>query len=294
LCDLEGVKGHWPGLEDRILTTHRHQDGSNRWSMQIVRPAAAIAGQIRSYCDYFEQTTSFHTRRELPHPEGVLIFNLGGDIEVVGGDGNAITLKPGEAFFAGPHLHPALSRSPGFQAGIQIDLPMQTLRQIIGAPMEQFVDQVVPLEISSLGQRLWNAQTMEQRIELLDAFMAKTLTQTHPLDARQLGALHLLRTRLELDISEVASQVGWSRKHLADRVRDAVGVGPRCFRRLVRFHALTRSLAGAPPTQWASTAAEFGYYDQSHMIREFQEFAALTPSQYMSRLLNNGGGLVEE
>ena len=262
--------------------------------MQSLRPPAVIADQIRSYCDYSEQTTSFNTRRELPHPEGVLIFNLGGDIEVVGGNGIAIRLKPGQAFFAGPHLHPALSRSPGFQAGIQIDLPMQAVRRIIGAPMEQFVDQVVPLENAAVGQQLCNAPDMEQRIQLLDAYFTKALTQADPLDPRQLGALHLLRNRPKLDISDVATQVGWSRKHLADRVRDAVGVGPRCFRRLARFHSLTRSLTANTPTQWAETAAAHGYYDQSHMIREFHEFAALTPSEYMSRLLNNGGGLVEK
>jgi len=31
---------------------------------------------------------------------------------------------------------------------------------------------------------------------------------------------------------------------------------------------------------WAEFAADSGYYDQSHLIREFRAMAGLTPAQY--------------
>ena len=105
------------------------------------------------------------------------------------------------------------------------------------------------------------------------------------LDPRQLAALRLLRSRPELDVSEIAHQVGWSRKHLANRVREVTGVGPRSFRRLLRFQGLTKSLAKSGRVDWAVSAVEHGYCDQSHMIREFREFAGMTPSTFLERLL---------
>ena len=47
------------------------------------------------------------------------------------------------------------------------------------------------------------------------------------------------------------------------------------FRRLVE-NARTR------PLGWAEAAAEFGYYDQAHLIAEFKEFAGLTPAQFFA------------
>jgi transcriptional regulator GlxA family with amidase domain len=69
---------------------------------------------------------------------------------------------------------------------------------------------------------------------------------------------------------------------------------PRSFRRLLRFQTLMgliRAAAGQP--NWAALALEAGYYDQSHMIREFGEFSGLTPGMYLARALPEGGGLVE-
>ena len=206
-----------------------------------------------------------------------------------------LSLRPGQAFVAGVHLRPALSHSPGFQAGVEVALPMSTLRRMMGIPMDQFVDQVVPLETLSnrLGDQLRDATTVEQRVTILDAAIGQHISTTKPLELRQIAALKLLRHRPELDISDVAFKVGWSRKHLADRVRDVLGVGPRSFRRLVRFQRLTQSLQQGDSSNWAETAAKHGYCDQSHMIREFREFASMAPSEFLKRLLTNGGGLVE-
>ena len=116
---------------------------------------------------------------------------------------------------------------------------------------------------------------------------------TPALPPAQVYALSLLRDRPELDIAAVARLVGWSRKHLAGRVHDAVGVGPRSWRRLIRFQRLTQRLAGAGTPDWATLALDAGYCDQPHMIREFREFAGLTPGGYVARSLPAGGGLID-
>lgn len=283
----------------RLLRMDSHDDGVNRWSMMHLAPSEALADAIRSYCDYSEHTRSFTCRRELPHAEGVLIFNLGAEVSVTGGDGREIRLGAGAAFIAGIHLKPALSRSSGMQSGIQIDLPLSTVRRLSGIPMDRLLDRVVPLEAilgdesRVLGQDLCNAPDMETRIAILDEALRQRMSVAAALDRRLMRALDLLRFRPDLDIVEVAAQVGWSRKHLADRARDAVGVGPRTFRRLLRFHGVTGVLARRPVRDWASFALDGGYCDQSHLIREFREFAGMTPAIFAEKLLGNGGGLVE-
>ena len=43
--------------------------------------------------------------------------------------------------------------------------------------------------------------------------------------------------------------------------------------------------------RFAEIAHDCGYYDQAHMNRDFREFAGVSPSQYVGRLLPDGGGV---
>jgi AraC-like DNA-binding protein len=282
----------------RVIRVDTHDDGINSWEMARISAPLAITGLIDGYSDYHERTASFSVRRELPHAEGVMIINLGPPIAITGGDGQILRLGPAEAFVAGIHLRPALSHSCGTQAGMHVHLPLLTLRRLLGIPMNEMIDRVVPLdallgqEARTLGIALVEARTRAERIALLDAALIRRLARCAPARADQFHALALLRSRPELDIAEIAREIGWSRKHLANRIRDATGVGPRSYRRLLRFSRLSAAIGTAP--DWAALAADIGYCDQSHLIREFGEFAGMTPTQFIARSLGHGGGLIEQ
>jgi len=283
----------------RLRSLRTHDDGINAWRVADVAPPPQLAGLILGYGDYTERTGGFTTRRELPHAGGVLIVNFAAPLAIVGGDGREIVLQAGEAFVAGAHLRPALSRSGGMQAGMHVFLPLSSLRRLLGLPMHELADRVVPLDAllgadaRRLGDALAGARTAGERINRIDAALTARFAATSPLGAAERHGLALLRGRPDLDIAEVARRVGWSRKHLAGRVRDAVGVGPRSWRRLIRFERLTARLAGDPAPDWAGLAHDMGYCDQPHLNREFREMTGMTPSAFLARSLPDGGGLIE-
>jgi AraC-like DNA-binding protein len=287
-------------ISDRLIRIDAHDDGVNRWEMARIAVPPPLAGLIDAYADYHEQTGGFSVRRELPHAEGVLIVNLGETIAITAGDGGMIRLSAGEAFAAGIHLRPALSHSSGAQAGMHVFLPLLTLRRLLGIPMDEMIDRVVPLDTllgpaaRTLGEALVAAPTRAARVALLDAALTERLARCAPLCCNQTHAIALLRTRPDLDIADIARDIGWSRKHLAARVRDAIGVGPRSFRRLLRFQRLTGLIGQASSPDWTALAFDAGYYDQSHLIREFREFAEMTPTQFVARSLGDSGGVVEQ
>jgi AraC-like DNA-binding protein len=181
---------------------------------------------------------------------------------------------------------------------VHIHLSLLALRELLGVPMAQIVDQVVRLEdvlgagpaarLACLG-----GLPVGERVAWLDAALVERLRGASPVDRQLRYAVGLLRGRPDLDLGEIARDIGWSRKHLASRTRDCLGVGPRSFRRLLRFSRLMDLLRQAPLPGWALLALEAGYCDQSHMNREFREFAGLTPTEYLARCLPNGGGVVE-
>ena len=207
-------------------------------------PSPELAGHLHGYSDYWERTGGFSTRRELPHAEGVLIVNLGEPIAITGGDGRVLHLNAGEAFAPARIFAP---RSPVRTARRRACTSSCRSRACGGCsafPMDRLVDQVVPLEAvlgaetRDLGAKLCEANDADRRVALLEAALAARLAAARPLDRQQAYGLHLLRRRPERDIAEIARDLGWSRKHFADRVKDAVGIGPRCFRRLLRFQKI--------------------------------------------------------
>src|SRR5205085_2446237 len=87
------------------------------------------------------------------------------------------------------------------------------------------------------------------------------------------------RSRGRLSVACLADAAGVSRQQLTRVFRDAVGVPPKLYARLARFHAGLGYAGGGRHVDWARVAIELGYADQSHMIAEFRAFSSLTPHQ---------------
>lgn len=83
-------------------------------------------------------------------------------------------------------------------------------------------------------------------------------------------------------VTDVADQLGIGTRSLARRFTEQVGLTPKRFARVRRFQRALASLPADGPPDWARVAAECGYYDQSHLIRDFHDFAGLSPSAYVA------------
>ena len=85
-----------------------------------------------------------------------------------------------------------------------------------------------------------------------------------------------------LRIEELAGALWVSRQHLALQFRERVGLNAKTFAMVCRFRRASAALRGVPggAIDWAGLAGECGYYDQSHLIREFRQFAGETPQDF--------------
>jgi len=67
--------------------------------------------------------------------------------------------------------------------------------------------------------------------------------------------------------------------------RDYAGF-TRCDRaiwRLLRFEDVWRRLGDGEPAHWDRIAADGGYADQSHLIRDFRQFTGGSPVEFLAR-----------
>lgn len=85
-------------------------------------------------------------------------------------------------------------------------------------------------------------------------------------------------------IDALAAVAGSGRRHLERLFRDQVGLTPKAYARVVRFTAAAARLTEEPSAALADVSHDGGYFDQSHMIRDFLAFAGRTPEQFRARL----------
>jgi AraC-like DNA-binding protein len=86
------------------------------------------------------------------------------------------------------------------------------------------------------------------------------------------------RARGMVGVSKIAAQAAVSQRHLERVFQERVGVSPKMFGRLLRLdHAL--NLAG-PESRWVEIADACGYFDQSHLVRDFRALTGATPMEF--------------
>ncbi len=82
-------------------------------------------------------------------------------------------------------------------------------------------------------------------------------------------------------IEEIAADLAVSREHLTREMTRIVGLTPRVLARLLRMRRLLAGIDVHGSIGWRHLAADLGWYDQAHLIRDFRRHTGVTPSQYL-------------
>jgi len=161
------------------------------------------------------------------------------------------------------------------QASPFVHMPISELTdRIVG------VDDVWRGEDAALPARLCELDETA-RIDRLEARLVERLAE-HRRRAVALDMASLtdsvLRRGGAVTVAQLARAAGVSRQHLARVFHERVGVSPKTYCNLARFHSGLVYAGCGDRVDWAHAAAGLGYSDQSHMIAEFRRFSSLTPS----------------
>ena len=92
----------------------------------------------------------------------------------------------------------------------------------------------------------------------------------------------LTETGGSLRIEPLAREIGWSRRHLADRFRSEIGLAPKTAARVIRFERACERLLTPSRPPLAQVAADGGYVDQAHLARDFRELAGITATRWLA------------
>ncbi|MEU4402622.1 helix-turn-helix domain-containing protein [Micromonospora orduensis] len=267
--------------------------------MVVGLPEARLRPFVDRYIGYRERADVPLVRRETAGVFVVLILGWGAPLDVTDPRSAERGVRMVDSFVAGTFDGWCTTRTVGVGEGVELLLSPLTARRVLGLPLGELTNRAVGVGqlpggwLDRLRCRLADAPDWPRRFALLDTALAARLAASPPVDARLDWAWRWLVARGgQGGVGTLATELGWSRRHLAARFRQEVGLPPKTAARLLRFQHARAALAGADAASgtasagrvvdWAEVAARCGYYDQSHLIRDFHQFAGATPAALLA------------
>jgi len=275
-------------MSDAMPVRVQHHTFAIGEAVSVTRaPDLRLRGLVRgAYHGWTERTEGTHRRREVPVLMVPLILNLGPAFGVYSPGNPSGGMEDFGSFAAGVHEGHAVDETRGRSHSLQVNLTPLGARRVLGIGMHAIANRVVALEdvlgreAPLLAERLHGTASWAARFAILDEALARR-AQAGPAPAPEvawaLGRIEATGGRVA--IGDLAEAIGCSRKRLARRFCEDVGLGPKRLARIARFEAAVRGLAAGEDL--AALALDCGYYDQAHFNREFRELAGCTPTAFL-------------
>ncbi len=228
-------------------------------------PADALRPWIQHYwmVSWKLPTGTSHRAETIPHPNIQLVFdNDGAKIHGVHTSKFSTVLKGSSSVFG-----------VKFRAG--------AFRHFLGAAVTTIRGRSVPaLDVFNQQVLALGRGPAAERIAAANRFFAKLAP---PLDqqAQQAGELvDLILKRTDIrTVLEFARLSGVGERALQRLFHQHVGVSPKWVIRRYRMHELIERINSGVAISWADAAADLGYFDQSHLIRDFRRLTGYTPAR---------------
>jgi AraC-like DNA-binding protein len=198
-----------------------------------------------------------------------------------------------ESLIGGFHTTPAVIEHDGDQRGVQLHVTPAGARALFGMPASELVATVVPLEAvwgrtaTELVERVGEAESWDARFAAIDRVLARAAagraeapSGVRPETAEAMR--RLIAVGGDVDITSIADDVGWSRRHLSEQFGAEFGVTPKEMARVLRFERSKGLFIRRARATLADIAAECGYADQAHMAREWRTLAGSSPTQWLA------------
>ncbi|BBL71225.1 helix-turn-helix transcriptional regulator [Methylogaea oryzae] len=113
------------------------------------------------------------------------------------------------------------------------------------------------------------------RVRCVERFLLSAFNRDQEDLLIQAACKVLNQSRGNVPIARLAKSLGLTERTLERRFQNHIGATPKKYARVVRLRHAVFQRQSLP--SWADAAYAAGYYDQSHLIRDFQELYGMSP-----------------
>lgn len=272
-------------------------------SREFVRTVPRLDGMVVSATGYRTAGQRPALHRGLPSPWLTVIFSLDGPIataatpEAARGTDAVRT----DIVVGGLHQSPAYVVQPEHEAGIQLAVHPLAARALLGLPAAALAGELVTPGTDVFGGR---ADDVRAQLCALDRWPDRFALLSGYLRRRAAGAdagrvrpevaeawAWLARHRGAGTLGGLSRHVALGERRLTTLFRAETGLTPKQAARLMRFEharaAVTRAVGAGARPDLARVAADTGYCDHSHLVRDFRRYTGATPTGWLAEECRN-------
>jgi len=259
--------------------------GASLPGAQALAPTAALGAFIRSF-EYHP-----HLRRApgttiplMPGPGVTLAISPGETWE-------AIDLRSGlrrrwpEAVLTGPSTHRVTELfSSGNPSSFVVVFQPGAVYRLFGVPAYRLVNQSLSAEkllgpsLASLRDRIRSAHTLADMRQAAESFFLERCESAQRASVVDQAAQLQLQSHGSVPVAELIRASGYRRHQFEREFIKRVGLRPKLYARVARFHYVLRLRAAHPALSWMAISHEADYFDQNHLVKEFWQLTGNAPS----------------
>ncbi|MFH9548889.1 helix-turn-helix domain-containing protein [Streptomyces sp. NPDC051445] len=268
-----------------VVRTRSGQGPGGSWEFALAGPHPRLRPGVLSYRGIRLAMTRPRRRLETPIGASTLLLGFEQPVRISRAGQTSDTLV---SVYCGPTTTPAVGEHGGRFSGIEVLMAPWAAFTLFGTPQHELVNRTVDPDdlphslgrpLGELAAALAALPCWADRFALLDDALTRWRDAGTPGSERVAWAWSsLVRTGGAIPVPRLAEEVGWGVRHLENRFREQIGLGPKAAARVLRLQRARRLLAEGLGV--AETAALCGFYDQAHLSGEFKSMTGCTPREF--------------
>ena len=165
------------------------------------------------------------------------------------------------------------------------------LSLFIDIPLIELYNQNVPLKfifkngIDELETKLFEANSFQNKIKIVEHYLHQLLQKNrhkYNFDRIEESVKLINQSKGVVNIDFLASKACYSRKQFERIFSHYIGTSPKQFLKIIRFQNAVDEKSKDKIINLTDLTFRCGYYDQSHMINDFQKLTGMSPKQYFN------------
>ncbi|AZA63892.1 AraC family transcriptional regulator [Chryseobacterium carnipullorum] len=156
------------------------------------------------------------------------------------------------------------------------------LKSIFGVDSNELTNQHISINElvnTNITDQLSDTTSSNQRIELLSSFLIHLAKQRNTENEKVNFATVQLQKGVSLPT--IQNELNLSERSLERHFKQHIGISPKLYARINRFQSALESMRQTRFNSLTDITYQNDYFDQSHFIREFHEFAGTNPKHFI-------------
>lgn len=129
-----------------------------------------------------------------------------------------------------------------------------------------------------ISEQLFGCGNETEQIHCIENYLLSKFGDLYGIDKQIVGTVkHIQATKGFMPINDLLNNVCLCQRQFERKFKNLTGITPKMFSAITRYAETKNFLKSNPNKSLFSTALECGYYDHSHLIRDFKRFGGTLP-----------------